>query len=112
MTSLVTDQMVSDALDYLAKSDTLAAGAKANRVRQDHRRKRVRARLILDSNEKSLGLREAWAECQEAYAEACEDEADAVESDEEHRNKRNTADAIIEAWRSEQANRRAGSNFR
>jgi len=110
--ALVTDKMVSDAIEYLAMSDTLAAGAKANRIRQEHRRKRVRARLILDSNEKTAGLKEAWAECQPSYADACEDEAESVEADETHRNKRNTADAIIEAWRSEQANKRAGANFR
>jgi hypothetical protein len=109
---LVTDKMVEDALQWLARSDELAAGAKANRVRMEHRREMVRAKLMLESNETSDNKRRAWAECQPRYVEAVENEADAVEADETHRNKRNTCNAIIEAWRSEQANKRAGSNFR
>lgn len=112
MPPLVTDEMVSDALKYLAESDVIAAGAKANRVRAEYKRKRTRARLMLASNQSSSALREAWAETQPEYAEACEDEAEAIEAEETHRNKRNTAEAIIEAWRSEQANKRAGSQFR
>lgn len=109
---LVTDDMVADALKYLAESDDLAAGAKAMRVRAEYKRKQVRSKLILESNEKAASLREAWAECQARYSEACDDEAEAVEVDERHRNKRNTANAIIEAWRSVQANQRAGGSFR
>jgi hypothetical protein len=57
-------------------------------------------------------MREAWAEAHDLYAEVCEAEALAVEADEFHRNERNKADSIIEAWRTESASQRAGSNFR
>lgn len=109
---LITNEMVELALDYLATNDETAAAARAQRVRAEHERKRVRARLILASNEKTAGLREAWAESHQDYAAACEAEAVAVEEDELHRNRRNKAEAIIEAWRSFEATRRAGREFR
>lgn len=112
MTRLVTDDMLEAAIQYLAKSSELIAAARANRLRAEHKRKRLRAKLILQSEERSATMREAWAEASEPYAQVCEEEALAVEADEFHRNERNKADVIIEAWRTENANHRAGSNFR
>jgi hypothetical protein len=57
-------------------------------------------------------MKEAWAEQHERYAEAVNDEADAIRNDEYLRAERNRADAVIEAWRSEQANQRAGNSFK
>ena len=112
MNRLVTDDMLEAAIQYLAKSSELIAASRANRLRAEHKRKRTRAQLIMQSMERSATMREAWAEAHELYQEACEAEAKAVEHDEYHRNERNKADVIIEAWRSENANSRAGSNFR
>jgi len=112
MSRLVTDDMMEAAIQYLAKSSELIAASRANRLRAEHRRKRLRAKLILQSEERSATMREAWAEAHDLYAEACEEEAKAVEHDEFHRNERNKADTIIAAWQTEGANNRAGSNFR
>lgn len=109
---LITDDMLEAAIQYLATSSPHIAASRANRLRAEHKRKRTRAKLILQSLEKSATMREAWAEAHDIYAEACEDEAKAVEDDEFHRNERNKADVLIEAWRTENANHRAGSNFR
>jgi len=109
---LITDDMLEAAIQYLATSSETIAASRANRLRAEHKRKRVRASLILQANERSATLREAWAEAHELYAEACDNEAKAVEHDEFHRNERNKADVIIEAWRTENANHRAGQNFR
>jgi hypothetical protein len=109
---LITDDMLESALHYLATSSDQIASARANRVRAEFNRKRLRAKLILQSPEKSQGLREAWAESSDAYQTACELEADWVEKDEFHRSERNKAEVIVETWRSENANNRAGSNFR
>lgn len=111
-TPLDVRALVETALDYLATNDEAAAAARAQRVRAEHERKRVRARLILASDEKTAGLREAWAEAHADYGAACEAEALAVEEDELHRNRRNKADAIIEFWRTQEATRRAGKDFR
>ena len=110
--SLVTDDMVSAALNYLSTSTMDSAKAKADRVMAEHNRKRVRAQLILDSEQTTAGLREADAEASQWYLEACQQERDAVERDEYHRAARIKADAIIEAWRTESANVRIAEKVR
>lgn len=112
MSALVDDADVENALQYLARNSEVAAGAKAQRMRAEYKRKRVKARLMLESNEKAATMREAWAECQQAYVDACEDEIEAIEAEEVHRNRRNAADTVIEAWRTLSSNQRAGANFR
>lgn len=109
---LVTDEMMEEALNYLATSSEHIAAARANRIRAEFKRKRIRAKLILESNQPSAIAREAWAEAHQLYHEACEEEAKSVEADEYARAERNKADAILEAWRTENANHRAGQNFR
>jgi hypothetical protein len=111
MTKFITDQMMEEALDFLAMSSEHLAQARANRVRAEHARKRVRANLILNSLEKSVVLREADAETDQRYAEAVDAECEMIRLDEYYRAERNRCDAIIEAWRSEQANARAGQKF-
>ena len=86
--SLVTDDMVSAALTYLSTSTMDSAKAKADRVMAEHNRKRVRARLILDSEQTTAGLREADAEASQWYLEACQQERDAVEREAHRRELR------------------------
>lgn len=112
MSKLITDEMLEAALDYLATASDHIASARASRLRAEFKRKRVRAKLILQSNQPNALMREAWAEAHEVYYEACEEEAKAVEADEKAREERNKANTIIEAWRTENANRRAGDQFR
>lgn len=111
-TKLISDEVIEEALQYLSTSSETAAAARAARLRGEFERKRIRSRLILQSNEKTLGLRECWAECHPDYVAACESELKAYEADEYYRNKRNACDAIIEAWRTESSNNRAGSSFK
>lgn len=112
MTKFISDDMMEEALTFLATHSALGAEARSDRFRAEHARKRIRANLILASEEKTSGMREAWAEQHERYAEAVDDEAEAIRKDEYYRAERNRADAIIEAWRSEQANQRAGNSFK
>ena len=112
MTRLVTDTMVEEALNYLATSSDHIAAARAMRLRAEFKRKRVRAKLILESNQSSATAREAWAEAHSVYYEACEEEVRAVEEDERARADRNRADTILEVYRTEEATHRAGQNFR
>lgn len=112
MTRLVTDEMVEEALRYLASSSDYIAAARAMRLRAEFKRKRVRAKLIMESNQPSAIAREAWAEAHDLYGKACEEEVKAVEADEHARAERNKAETIIETYRTEEATRRAGSNLR
>lgn len=109
---LVTDEMMEEALQYLATSSDHVAAARANRLRAEFKRKRVRAKLILESNQPSAIMREAWAEAHQLYFEACEEEVKATEADEFARSMRNKAETIIETFRTEEATHRAGSSFR
>lgn len=111
MSRLVTDEMVEEALNYLATSSDHIAAARAMRLRAEFKRKRVRAKLILESNQPSAVAREAWAEAHPLYHEACEEEVQAVEADERARAERNKAETIISTFRTEEATRRAGSDF-
>jgi hypothetical protein len=104
--------MVEEALNYLATSSNHIAAARAMRLRAEFKRRRVRAKLILESNQPSATAREAWAEAHSLYHEACEEEVRAVEADEHARAERNKADTIIETYRTEEATRRAGSQLR
>jgi len=108
----ITDEMMEEALNFLAAHSEQGAEARANRFRAEHARKRVRANLILNSEEKTSAMKEAWAEQHSRYIQAVDDEAEAIKWDEYYRAERNRADAVIEAWRSEQANQRAGNNFK
>jgi hypothetical protein len=112
VTRLVTDEMVEEALNYLSVSSDHIAAARAMRLRAEFKRKRVRAKLILESNQPSATMREAWAEAHALYCEACEEEVRAVEADEHARSERNRADTILEVYRTEEATRRAGSGFK
>lgn len=108
---LVTETMMQAALDYLATSAHEAAAAKAERVRAEHGVKQAKARAFMQA-EGPVAQRDAEAIASDEYATAVEREAKAVEQDEWHRNQRTKADAIISAWQTENANRRAGNNFR
>lgn len=103
---LIKEEWVHSAVDYLMTSSADAASAKGAVVRADYERRRIRAQMILRSDHKSAGLREADAESSREYAEACQRLAEAEESLEYHRNQRNKATLIIEAWRSQEASKR------
>jgi hypothetical protein len=104
--------MLEAALDYLATASEHIAAARATRLRAEFKRERVKAKLMLQSNQSSAPMKKAWAEAHEVYFEACEEEVKAVQADEKAREERNKANTIIEAWRTENANRRAGDQFR
>jgi hypothetical protein len=110
--NLISDEKVEAALDFLATSSDEIAAARAQRLRAEFKRKRIRAELIRKANESTVGAREAWAESHPEYAAACEEECLAVERDEYLRDRRNGADVILDAWRTQQANARSGSQFR
>ena len=109
---LIGPDKVEAALNFLATASDDIAAARAMRLKAEYTRKRTKAELIRRANESSALMRDAWAETHPEYQRACEAEVEAVRADEYLRDRRNTAEVLIEAWRSEQANQRAGSQFR
>lgn len=104
--TLITDKMVHAAFDYLNEAADAAAKARADRILSEHGRKRKLAELVLAAPHKTGELRKAWAEAHDDYWLVCEEEAVAINADEWHRHQRMRAEAICEAWRTEQANLR------
>ena len=112
MSRLVTDDAISAALHWLATSSRECAAARGMKVRREYMRRQIRAKLILESDEKTASARDAWAESHPEYLAACEEEALAAEADEYLRCERNKCDTIVETFRTEQASNRAGNSFR
>ena len=106
--TLVNEDMIQAAFDWLHDNSKPAAAAKAARIRAEYKTKQVKAQVFLES-EGTVAEREARALASMEYDLAIDAEIQAVENDEFHRNQRSKAEAIIESWRSEQANLRAMS---
>jgi hypothetical protein len=100
---IIKEEWVHSAVEYLREQSNAAAAAKGNLVRAEYHRRKIRARLILESPHTSQGLREAYAESHEDYAEICEKLAKCEEHYEWHRNERNKAETICEMWRTQSA---------
>jgi hypothetical protein len=103
--TIVSDKMVQDAFDWLNGHADSAAAAKAEKIRAEYRVKVARGRVFGES-EGTVAERQAAADCDQHTQCAYDDEAEAVEKDEWHRVHRSKCEAIIEAWRTEQANLR------
>ena len=106
MNILISDKMVQMAFDWLKDNAGKAAQAKAARIRAEHGVKKAKAHAFLAA-EGTVAEREAKAIASDDYDEAADAECQAIEQDEFYRNQKDKAIAIIEAWRSEQANLRA-----
>jgi len=108
MTELVDEARVQRALDYLIKTDEEFAKAKSYMEGIDRQEKSILAAEFLKS-EGSIEVRKAVAATSEAYKNWQEYNKQAVLDYEIMRNKRNTADLIIELYRTLCANRRKGN---
>lgn len=112
MADFITEDMVSDALEYLGQEPHPIAVAKGELTRAENERKAVRARMMLIANGKTVSEREATAEASDQYAQAIEREAKASEAHEGARAKIAWANAAIECWRTQNANIRAAERIR
>jgi len=100
---IIREEWVHEAVEYLREQSNPAAVAKGNLVRADYHRKKVRARLILESPHSSQGLREAYADSHPDYEEICEKLAKCEEQNEWYRNERSKSETICEMWRTQSA---------
>lgn len=103
---LVSEALAQNAFDYFHNQGEAAAQAKADLIIAEYRRKKTRAGLIGECEEKTIALKEAWAECHEDYEAAIIVEAQAAKEVEWHRHMRARSEAILDAWRTEQASNR------
>jgi len=99
------------ALQYLIDTDERAARAKSYMMGLAHQEKTILGQLVLDqrSLDGTVGEKEGRARNSEEYTEWRGKYENAVADYEIYRNRRNTAELIIELWRSENANKRQGN---
>lgn len=110
--SIITDDMVQDALEFLAQDPHPIAAAKAELTRSENGRRAVRSKMFLVSSAKTIAEREAMAESSPDYLGAIEREAQASEAYEGARAKMTWASTVIDIWRSENANARVSDRVR
>lgn len=97
------------ALTYLVQTDEECARAKALMLGLDKMEKTVLSVEILKTKGATAQEREAVARASQSYSEWLAKYEGAVLDYEMLRNKRNSEELLIECWRSENANRRAGN---
>lgn len=106
---LIEDKQVHVAFDYLNGAADAAAKARMNRFLAERNRKTVWSNLYNESNAPTVEDRKNFAESHPEHKAAWEAEGNAIYHDEWHRAQRDRANAIIEAWRTEQANLRGAT---
>ncbi len=105
---MITTEKLESNLDFLIETDQKYAHAKACMQALDKQEKTIIAQELLLSNEKTVALREANARVSPAYDKWKIDYKLAVYDYEIIRNKRSTANIIIEVWRSQLSAQKEG----
>ena len=99
---------VEKALDYLVKTDEEAAMARALMSFIEDKKKTVKATEML-KHDGAISSREMEALASGAYKEVLEEYKAAVYDYELLRNRRKSAELVVEVWRTESANQRKGN---
>lgn len=103
---MINDNEIDDALEYLRLNGAKAAKAKATRIYLEEYRKTVKSNVMQQHIEKPLAAQEREAYSSKEYKTHLQVMRDAIEADEKHRWGLIAAQAKIEAWRTQNANRR------
>jgi hypothetical protein len=106
---LIDDAKLEQTLDWLRDNAGKAAKARAERVYMEEWLPSLRAQLaakFIESGD-SAAAADMKAKAHQDYRNALEGYRQAVEADELMRWHRTRADALVEVWRSDQANQRA-----
>lgn len=103
---MISEQEIDRALAYLRDNAEKDAQARAERLYLEQWIKTVLAQEM-GKNEGSMAAAEAAARRSEAFIAALRGYRDAIAEDEKRRFLRGAAEAKVEAWRTEQATRRA-----
>ena len=105
---MITEERLYKAMQILAESDERTAELKTDVSRQKFRLDRVKASIQIYS-EGAQELRKAHAIASPETEKAEEDYLSAIQAFESLNNSRKTEELVVEVWRSEGANRRAGN---
>lgn len=108
---MITDERMEKALRYLSTTDEPAALAKTEVERISYLARRVRARMFLQVEGKSIEERKARAEVSEEVDAVDAQLVEAIAEDERYRARRKTAELIVETWRSILSARKQGMNI-
>jgi len=99
---------VDKAVDYLVDTDAEFARATAYASFSEDKKKTVLATLMA-GQPGSISARKMNAEASPEYLKACEDARDAIMDREILRNRRKSAELVVEVWRTMSANQRKGN---
>ena len=107
--STISDEQVQKALDWMREGAAEAAKARAHRVYLDEYLGAARAKLAAEYMEAgdSATAADIKAKASELYHSLLLTYKDAVELDELYRWRRSSADAVMSAWQTMNANNRA-----
>lgn len=109
---MISDDDIEKALDYLRDNGRKAAQAKAERIYMVEYRKVVKSQIMRENDDKAIGAQEAIAYADPRYVTHLKTMRDAIENDEYYDWMRVSAEAKIEAWRTQQANARTQEKLR
>lgn len=103
---MVTDEQAERALDYLRRNANAAAKARAERVYVEEYRKVVKSTQMQKFEGLAIGIQERNAYAPPEYRQHLEALKQAVQLDEACRWGLVAAQATLDAWRTQQANKR------
>jgi hypothetical protein len=104
---MITDEQVDDALNYLRTNASKAATAKAHKIYMEEFRKTVKAQQMAMHKNIPITAQEREAYSSPDYIMHLRAIKEAVYQDEYHRWGMVAATSTIEAWRTQNANRRS-----
>ena len=103
---MISEQQWETALQWLVDNAANAAGARANRMQLEKFEKVLLAKLRRESNGKTVSEREDFALTHGEYEAHLNGLREAVEADELYRWKKDSAQALNDAYRTQCANTR------
>lgn len=105
---MISDNRMSEALDFLASSDDEAAELRTDAERAEFRAKAIRDAVFLHESG-TVAERTAKAGDSQQYKDAMQDYYAKLELADRIKNRRATAELVIRAWQTVAANRRQGN---
>ena len=104
---MITDEQVDDALDFLRESLEQVAKAKAQRYFLEEYRKSLKSIIMKEHQDKPVSAQEREAYADPRYITHLTGIKEAIKVDEALRLRRIHSEAVIEAWRTYNANIRS-----
>ena len=104
---MIEERDPNKAIDYILQNGKTFAKAKAERTYIEEFRKSLKAILMKRSTENAIGAQERDAYAHPEYQELLKGLKEAVEVEEKLRWDLVAAQAVVEIWRTQQANNRA-----